>query len=244
MGSGRAGRRLLNSAAIRRARGAFGPSSPSRPGGPPCRTTRAPAGRPCARSRRSGRRRPGWSGPAWIRWSRPAAGGICSPERPPADGGHRPPGPDRKQGAEERSAGGHRDPASDPRVSRSPPGFPPGGRDECPAGLMPDPAGSSIRAPARRRTCRGASGRGPAPSSAAPAPAGGGPAATVEHRPFSMGARPQAAVAYFRPGPEPEPQRLVRARSKRGSRRSQWRCSPEALKASVSDMVKPWIVPG
>ena len=43
---------------------------------------------------------------------------------------------------------------------------------------------------------------------------------------------------------EPEPQLLARVRSRRGSRRSQWRCSAEGLKASVSDIVKPWIVPG
>lgn len=42
----------------------------------------------------------------------------------------------------------------------------------------------------------------------------------------------------------PEPQLLVRVRSRRGSRRSQWRCSAAGLKASVSDMVKPWMVPG
>jgi hypothetical protein len=42
----------------------------------------------------------------------------------------------------------------------------------------------------------------------------------------------------------PEPQLLARVRSRRGNRRSQWRCSAEGLKASVSDMVKPWMVPG
>jgi hypothetical protein len=42
----------------------------------------------------------------------------------------------------------------------------------------------------------------------------------------------------------PEPQLLARVRSRRGSRRSQWRCRAEGLKASVSDMVKPWTVPG
>ena len=30
----------------------------------------------------------------------------------------------------------------------------------------------------------------------------------------------------------------------RNSRRSQWRCSAAGLNASVSDMVKPWMVPG
>lgn len=43
---------------------------------------------------------------------------------------------------------------------------------------------------------------------------------------------------------EPEPQLLARVRSRRGSRRSQWCCSAAGLKASVSDMVKPWMVPG
>ncbi|RPK86139.1 hypothetical protein EES45_00425 [Streptomyces sp. ADI97-07] len=43
---------------------------------------------------------------------------------------------------------------------------------------------------------------------------------------------------------EPESQLLTRARSRSGSRWSQWRLSPAALKASVSDMVKPWAVPG
>lgn len=40
------------------------------------------------------------------------------------------------------------------------------------------------------------------------------------------------------------PQLLSSLRSRRESRQSQWRFSPEALKASVSDMVKPWTVPG
>jgi integrase len=35
-----------------------------------------------------------------------------------------------------------------------------------------------------------------------------------------------------------------KVRSRRGSRRSQWRCRAEGLKASVSDIVKPWTVPG
>lgn len=35
------------------------------------------------------------------------------------------------------------------------------------------------------------------------------------------------------------PQPLVRVRPRRGSRRSQWRCSAAGSKASVSDMVKP-----
>lgn len=43
-------------------------------------------------------------------------------------------------------------------------------------------------------------------------------------------------------GPEPQP--VVRVRPRRGSRRSQWRCSAAGLKASVSDIVKPWTVPG
>ncbi|PFG97388.1 hypothetical protein A8924_4824 [Saccharopolyspora erythraea NRRL 2338] len=36
----------------------------------------------------------------------------------------------------------------------------------------------------------------------------------------------------------------ARARWRRESRRSQWRCSAAGLKAAVSDMVKPWMVPG
>lgn len=43
---------------------------------------------------------------------------------------------------------------------------------------------------------------------------------------------------------EPEPQLLASVRSRRGSRRSQWRCSPAGSKASVSAMVNPWTVPG
>jgi hypothetical protein len=35
-----------------------------------------------------------------------------------------------------------------------------------------------------------------------------------------------------------------RVRPRRGSRRSQWRCSPAGSKASVSDVVNPWTVPG
>jgi hypothetical protein len=48
-------------------------------------------------------------------------------------------------------------------------------------------------------------------------------------------------VAPYCPWP---PGPAGRQRSRRGSRRSQWRCSAAGLKASVSDMVKPWTVPG
>lgn len=38
--------------------------------------------------------------------------------------------------------------------------------------------------------------------------------------------------------------RQFQGAAEEGSRRSQWRCSAAGLKASVSDMVKPWMVPG
>lgn len=58
-----------------------------------------------------------------------------------------------------------------------------------------------------------------------------------------LAGRADSGVWYAsRPGAGP--QLLPGVPARRGSRRSQWRRSPAGSKASVSDMVKPWTVPG